>query len=153
MTYFHLVAADASIKELFCVNDDYSLMLFNTKEEAEKLISENRTLVEELASADAIEVKKDSIVIQSVEVERVEAENGEDTFLINAKDLKVGMRIDLEGDEFADPEGGNTILQNEYAEVAAVDIETENCVCIYAHNITVGFPVEHKIKLNAHIRN
>ncbi|WP_210499119.1 hypothetical protein [Vibrio crassostreae] len=148
MTYFHLVAADTSIKELFCVNDDYSLMLFNTKEEAESLISENRTLVEVLASADAIEVQKDSIAVQSVEIE-----NDGDTFIINAKDLKTGMRIDLEGDEFADPKGDNTILQDEYAEVGAVDIETEDCVCIYAHNITVGFPVEHKIKLNAHIRN
>ena len=153
MTYFHLVAADTSIKELFCVNDDYSLVLFNTKEEAENLISENRSLIEEYALSDALEVQKDSIAVQSVEVQRVEAENGENTFLINAKDLKVGMRIDLEGDKYADPEGENTLLQNEYAEVETVDIETEDCVCIYAHNVTVGLPVEHKIKLNAHIRN
>ena len=68
MTYFHLVAADTSIKELFCVNDDYSLVLFNTKEEAENLISENRSLIEEYALSDALEVQKDSIAVQSVEV-------------------------------------------------------------------------------------
>jgi hypothetical protein len=66
------------------------------------------------------------------------------------KDLKEGMLIDLEYDEFADPNGDNSLLANQYLEVAEIEEETPDCIAVHICSFdTVGFPPNHKVKVVA----
>jgi len=64
---------------------------------------------------------------------------------VMVKNLKEGDLIDLEGDDFADPDKSDEMLTYEMSEVFEIEKETEFCTCVYFSNKTVGFPPEHKV--------
>ena len=64
---------------------------------------------------------------------------------VMVKNLKEGDLIDLEGDDFADPDKSDEMLTYEMLEVFEIEKETEFCTCVYFSNKTVGFPPEHKV--------
>lgn len=64
---------------------------------------------------------------------------------ITAEEVHEGDLIDLEGDPYADQERDKPCLQYEYAKVLEVRRETEDCVCVYFDNLTVGFPIRHEL--------
>ena len=64
---------------------------------------------------------------------------------MKAEDLKPGMYVDLEGDEYADPSNDNPHLKYEYALVLDTEQETPTCVRVdFAHD-SVGFPNDHEL--------
>ncbi len=64
---------------------------------------------------------------------------------VAVKDLKEGMTVDLEGDEFADPNNDSITLEHLYQEVHDVIRETPNCVLVTFDFDAVGFPPDHEI--------
>lgn len=72
--------------------------------------------------------------------------------LVRADEVKVGDRLDLEGDQYADPEhgGGGELPANDFefqlAEVTEVERETADCIRIGGSGFCVGFPVDHMLK-------
>ncbi len=71
---------------------------------------------------------------------------------IAAEDLKEGMMVDLEGDEYADNhlEGEDSDHQEygfEYAVVDTVTMETPTTVLIEFRQSAVAFPLGHKLKV------
>ena len=78
----------------------------------------------------------------------VPATMGERTMekLALAKDVKEGMRLDLQGDFYADPEGNNPHLEFEYAVVTDVEEETSSCVRVDTTEGSFGFPPDHALK-------
>ncbi len=64
---------------------------------------------------------------------------------VAVKNLKEGMIVDLEGDEFADPCNNNVLLQHLYQEVHDVVRETPNCLLVYFDFDAVGFPPDHEV--------
>lgn len=64
-----------------------------------------------------------------------------------AIDLTPGDLVDLEGDQFADPEKDHPLYQYEFQEVMDVDVETSECVCIYFTGVTCGFPHNHELEI------
>ena len=66
---------------------------------------------------------------------------------VKIKELKVGDFIDLEGDEYADPDAEITAFQFLYAQVAAVETETVDCIAISIEGVdTFGFPPDHEVR-------
>jgi len=74
--------------------------------------------------------------------------------LIDAKDLKPGMVIDLEGDPyadpyvdlFADPNGEELQYESEYAVVDEITSETDDCMLVtLSDGQQIGFPPEHSL--------
>jgi hypothetical protein len=69
-------------------------------------------------------------------------------------DLRPGDRVDLEKDEYADPEvfpwsDGNPALQSEFQVVEDVKMETPDCVLVYFEGWDAcGFPVDHRVKVD-----
>lgn len=69
---------------------------------------------------------------------------------IAVKDLEEGMMVDLADDTYADPDGDNTLLANQYVEVAEIEEETPNCFGVtFTSFECIGFPPDHKIKVVA----
>jgi hypothetical protein len=67
---------------------------------------------------------------------------------IKVRDLRVGDRVDLEKDPFADPRSDNPSFSFEYALVMDVEAETSTCVCVYIDGVDAfGFPPDHEIIL------
>jgi hypothetical protein len=73
--------------------------------------------------------------------------------VIKAKDVKEGDRLDLEGDQFADPNGNGIgesgdfyAFEFELAEVEEVERETADCIVIHTSLGSFGFPPDHMIK-------
>lgn len=65
---------------------------------------------------------------------------------IKVKDLKPGMRLDLEGDEYADPERDHVDYEFEYMVVAEIILETADCVVLELEDgHSVGFPPDHEV--------
>ena len=62
-------------------------------------------------------------------------------------ELKIGDSIDLEGDKYADPNGDNVALASEWQEVYSLERETPTCIVIETPYITVGFPVDHVVRV------
>ena len=68
---------------------------------------------------------------------------------IKAKDIKVGMQLDLEGDCWADGADEPSLdLKFEYADVLAVERETPDCIRVETNVVTVGFPLDHLVTLS-----
>jgi hypothetical protein len=72
---------------------------------------------------------------------------------VEARNLKEGDRLDLEGDKYAYhheavDESTKARLEDMYVVVHSVVRETPECVCVYLvdHN-PVGFPYDHNIKV------
>ena len=66
--------------------------------------------------------------------------------MIKAKDVRVGVMLDLDGDEFADPEKENMHLSSFYSQVCSIEMETQDAVCIsFIDGDAVGFPLEHEL--------
>jgi hypothetical protein len=68
--------------------------------------------------------------------------------LVDAKDLKRGMILDLEGDPYADPDKENPVIsyQTEYAVVEDVNTGDETCTLVtFYDGVQVGFPPEHSL--------
>jgi hypothetical protein len=76
--------------------------------------------------------------------------------MIRADAVQVGDLLDLEGDQFADPEngGGGELPTNDFefelAEVTEVERETPDCIRIGGPGYCVGFPVDHMLKRMGH---
>ena len=72
-----------------------------------------------------------------------------DTAPVMVDDVRVGDRLDLEGDPFADPKRKNTLLANEFAQVMGVEHERVGSTTTIAISIegfdTVGFPSGHSV--------
>lgn len=73
--------------------------------------------------------------------------------MIKAKNVREGDRLDLEGDQFADPNGDGIGesghfygFEFELAEVESVEFETRDCVVIHTSLGSFGFPPDHPIK-------
>lgn len=64
-------------------------------------------------------------------------------------ELKPGDLVDLEDDEFADPNGTNETFPFKYVEVEKVERETIICVAVafLGFNV-VGFPPDHVVKVS-----
>jgi hypothetical protein len=77
--------------------------------------------------------------------------------MVRADEIKVGDLVDLEGDQYADPEhgGGGELPTNDFefqlAEVTEVERETADCVRIGGSGFCVGFPVDHMLKRHGSI--
>ena len=73
--------------------------------------------------------------------------------MIRADQVKVGDRLDLEGDKFADPNGNGVDPSGDYhafefelAEVEEIERETPDCIVLYTSLGGFGFPPAHMIK-------
>lgn len=64
---------------------------------------------------------------------------------MKAQDLKLGMRVDLEGDLYADPDKQTRLFAEEFQTVSGVVWESSACVCVYFDGGAVGFPPEHNL--------
>lgn len=67
--------------------------------------------------------------------------------LVMAKNIRVGDQLDLEGDEYADTDHDNPLLEFEYAIVEEVELETPQCVAIVTSQGWFAFPAEHELKV------
>lgn len=68
--------------------------------------------------------------------------------LVEVRDLHPGDLIDLEGDEYADPDRSRCAFQFEYAEVAEVIVETVDCIAVGIEGVDLfGFPPDHRVPL------
>ncbi len=62
--------------------------------------------------------------------------------------VRVSDRLDLEGDEYADPNGTKEEFTFEFAEVLNVERETKNCILIETTQGSFGFPPKHWIDVD-----
>lgn len=73
--------------------------------------------------------------------------------------LKIGDRVDLEGDIFADPCGGASDSASmgdsehpefafEFQTVREIEQESADCICVYFDNFACGFPPDHWIDVD-----
>jgi len=73
--------------------------------------------------------------------------------------LRVGQRVDLEGDVFADPEtyaadgdashSQHPEFQFEFEVVAAITRETEDCICVdFESGFCCGFESDHEVDVD-----
>ncbi len=68
--------------------------------------------------------------------------------MVMAKNVKVGDLVDLEGDEYADPDYDKTWMLYLFAEVTDVEQETPECVAIGFEGFDlVGFPTDHELRV------
>jgi len=63
-----------------------------------------------------------------------------------ADEVNIDDLIDLENDEFADPEDRRHIFPYEHARVIGFERETEDCIRIDFDNTSIGFPVAHMLR-------
>lgn len=71
------------------------------------------------------------------------------TFLaIRAIDLIEGDLVDLEGDQYADPDNDNQIYPYLLHTVSNVEQETDSCVAVtFEGGPTIGFPLNHQLRV------
>lgn len=65
-----------------------------------------------------------------------------------ADQVRIGDRIDLEDDKYADPNGTNEEFPFEFATVTRVERETDQCVLIETTQGSFGFPPDHWIDVD-----
>ncbi len=65
---------------------------------------------------------------------------------VKVKDLKPGMRLNLEGDKYADSERDHADYEFEYKVVADIILETADCIVLELEDgNSVGFPPDHEV--------
>ena len=67
-------------------------------------------------------------------------------------ELVPGDLVDLEGDKYADTDPyahWRGVIEFEYQQVLEIENETPTCICVYFDGITVGFPPEHTVNVEA----
>lgn len=69
--------------------------------------------------------------------------------LVAIKDLRPGDMVDLEGDKYADPDGGNAMLADRLHEVDFVEVETRGCTCVDFLDYSCGFPPDHEVRVHS----
>ncbi len=69
------------------------------------------------------------------------------TEMVLAQNIREGLKLDLEGDTFADPSNSNRLLECELAEVIGVELETPECIRLDFEHGSVGFPIGHLLKV------
>ena len=74
---------------------------------------------------------------------------------LNVLSLRIGQRVNLEGDAIADP--GNASdhpeFTYEFETVESMERETDDCVCIYFESgFTCGFPVDHEVDVDPEVK-
>ena len=62
--------------------------------------------------------------------------------------LRIGDRIDLEGDKIADPDKSDDFVY-EFTRVESVKLETPDCVLVETSQGCFGFPPGHMIEVDA----
>lgn len=71
--------------------------------------------------------------------------------------LKIGDRVDLENDIFADPCAKNSLglgdsehpeFAYEFQTVHEIEQESADCICVYFDNFACGFPPDHWIDVD-----
>ena len=70
---------------------------------------------------------------------------------VNVLSLRIGQRVDLEGDVIADPgdKSDHPEFAYEFEVVELIERETEDCVCVYFESgLTCGFPVDHDVDVD-----
>jgi hypothetical protein len=68
--------------------------------------------------------------------------------MVRVSTLKVGDRVDLEGDQYADP-NANPYLEFEWAVVGDFEWETPGCIRVDFDHGSVGFPPDHLVKIDS----
>lgn len=68
---------------------------------------------------------------------------------VPVRDVRRGQLVDLEGDEFADPQLEHRRYEWELMEVCAVERETDGCIRVDFEDDSVGFPAAHELKVLA----
>lgn len=67
---------------------------------------------------------------------------------VTVAELIDGDLVDLEGDQYADPEHNHDCYDLERLEVLEMTVETPYyCTLVYFDGATVGFPPDHKLKI------
>lgn len=69
---------------------------------------------------------------------------------LRADELREGDLVDLENDRYADPKGqseNHAAFECEYQPVRGVQVETLDCVRIDFDHDSVGFPLNHRLKI------
>ena len=61
------------------------------------------------------------------------------------RQLKSGMKVDLAGDRYADPDRSSATLEYELAEVVGMEWETAGCVRVDTTEGSYGFPPDHSV--------
>jgi hypothetical protein len=63
--------------------------------------------------------------------------------------LKIGQRVDLEGDIFADAGDSHPEFEFEFERVAAIERETDDCIRVdFESGFSCGFPPEHMVDVD-----
>lgn len=62
--------------------------------------------------------------------------------------LRVGDRVDLEGDQYADPGHDRPDFQCEFQVVSEIEHETAYCVVVHFDNFSCGFPPDHMVDVD-----
>lgn len=68
-------------------------------------------------------------------------------------ELKPGDAVDLEGDKYADPERDHPAYEYEYQIVFEIERETADCIRVDFDGESVGFPVDHVVKVRMDFDN
>lgn len=80
-----------------------------------------------------------------------------DHVFVEVKDLREGWRVDLENDDYSgtcDEVGceacysQRVMYENEYSVVGDVFFETPDCVVVEFDSGAIGFPPDHKVKVD-----
>lgn len=72
------------------------------------------------------------------------------TTIKQIKDLEEYDLLDLEGDEYADPDGDTPILEFELAVVIDTERETADCIRVDTNHGSFGFPPDHEVEVTEH---
>jgi hypothetical protein len=62
--------------------------------------------------------------------------------------LRIGDRVDLENDKYADPNGTNQGFPFEFLTVEAIERETRDCIRVDFNGFSCGFPPNHWIDVD-----
>lgn len=67
---------------------------------------------------------------------------------VAVEDILEGAMVDLEGDQYADPNSDNPLYPYEYVKVIGNERETEECFRLdFSDGASVGFPINYQLKV------
>lgn len=73
---------------------------------------------------------------------------------VKVKDLKPGMRVNVYGDPFADPDKNHPADEFQLRVVAGIELETPACVRVdFEEDPSVGFPPDHEILVDEEVKH